>query len=1287
MFQLRFSLQIIRLSAGRRYPSPHPQHMQAAGLMALNPIVYTEKVVRSFLKYQLSAYPFADPGLHDQMRRLLSLDQVRRTPLLRGPYVSLSRGFRQGATVQELVADGVLHPHMAQVIPSEIAHVYGHQEKAMRSIAAGRATLVSTGTGSGKTECFLYPIISRCLELRDQNAPPGIAAVIVYPMNALAEDQLDRLRGILAGTGITFGMYVGKTPQYEREVAGHRMPEGSSNADYHAMLLRYRKEGRSDSIHPREEVCSREVMRTEGSQPRILLTNVKQLELLLTRQTDIELFRHARLDFLAFDEAHTFTGASGAETACLIRRLRAFCGTGAERTTCVATSATIVDEQDPDAAKKFASRFFGVAMESVETVKEEYQREEWAATRVKPPTPPMPPADLLTSTLAAVEIENDGERIHTVYRELTGQTLTGSDIREALFHGLAANEVAFQICVSLQGPRELYLLLDELKNNVGREVSEEELLAYLTLGAASLKEGRPLLRPVVHAFVRGISGGVVTFENGNAPRLWLSSEEELSRGNDDRIWRPTVHTCTTCGQHYFVSFLKDFAFTNAQPEGGQLNEHGGSYWERLDETSGGQRVILVDHILSMDEEETESHDRTCPLHFCRYCGAAHPEPFGRCLACGSISEPVRLFAVRTGSKHPGFLNSCVSCTARGRPMGRRYREPMRPVRATTVSDVHVLAQDMVQHADRKRLLVFADNRQEAAFQAGWMKDHARRFRLRRLMADAISGASVGVEDIAQEMNNVLENDDSLSRALVPEVWRVVPKEGSEAKHGEERLYFLRIQVLRELTMAANQQIGLEPWGRIKVNYVGLDASATFIQRWAHAMGLPPEDLKSGIEAILDHLRRQRLLRDPLRGIFSRYWQDGDLEIQRGYLPSMPAPQGTKLRAAASDNKAYVRQWLSSRTTLLRSVATKWGLSPADAEQFLEELWAYLTSEECGVLVPVTLKGSKGRPLPNCSGVYQIDAGKVRVLENHGFYRCNRCRRKVTRRTPRDRCMAWQCDGELEFVREDADSYDLQLLDQRYTMLKPEEHTAMVPQDHRERIENWFKGSSEAVNALVCTPTLELGVDIGALDSVLLRNVPPLPANYWQRAGRAGRRHRMAANVTYCRPISHDRAYFNEPLKMLGGRIDPPAFNLSNELMVAKHVHATVITRLNYLTSDSSGLTSEERTAIREVLDATFPNRISSYLFEANGAMRQQLFDVEPFRQVIELHRDDLQKHLVEAFQQGWPAADQVVTSSDALAAHLNQTADGLQEVIKRLRKRLQWAHREVRRLNAVGESE
>jgi len=287
----------------------------------LNPITYTEQVVSDFLRYQLSTYAFADKSLYEQMRALLNLEQTRATPLMKGPYISLSRIFRQGASLDQLVSEGVFHPHIRQLSPYPSA--YGHQEQAFRSIHAGRTTLVATGTGSGKTECFLFPIVSRCLDLRDEGAAEGITAVIVYPMNALAEDQLQRMRELLAGTGVTFGMYVGKTPNREENITGVRLPAGSSQADYLAKLQEVRRKKLDVAVHPPEERVSRDEMRTAGKQPRVLLTNVKQLELLLTRQRDLELFDNALLEFFVFDEAHTFTGAQGAETACLIRRLRA----------------------------------------------------------------------------------------------------------------------------------------------------------------------------------------------------------------------------------------------------------------------------------------------------------------------------------------------------------------------------------------------------------------------------------------------------------------------------------------------------------------------------------------------------------------------------------------------------------------------------------------------------------------------------------------------------------------------------------------------------------------------------------------------------------------------------------------------------------------------------------------------------------------------------------------------------------------------------------------------------
>ena len=1258
--------------------------------MALNPVAYIEKVAKSFLRYQLTAYPFSDPDLLGQMRDLLSLDHTRASPLLRGPYVSLSRPFRAGAAVRQMVEEGFIHPHLAERIPSKITHFYSHQERAIRAIADGRTTLISTGTGSGKTECFLYPVVSQCLTLKDESAASGISAVIVYPMNALAEDQLIRIRGLLAGTGVPFGIYVGKTPEREADVFGVRLRPGSSRADYLARVKKAEQDGTGETVYPGEEVCSRQAMRTPSKQPRILLTNVKQLELLLTRQQDIELFAGARLDHLVFDEAHTFTGAMGAETACLIRRLRSFCNIDARHTKCIATSATIVDPGEPDAARNFAARFFGVPADDVVTVGEDYEAETWEEPRVVPPTPKGDPAEILEECVRAVDDEEDsGSAVKRAYRALSRSSLDvqeGIEWPAGLHAALSRNELVFRLNEELAGPRPLHELPDALEEHIGRPVTEAEILAWLTLGAAARHDERPLLRPVIHGFVRGIGGAVVSFpEDEPGARLWLTAKDESnSDGSDGRHAHLPVTTCTVCGQHYYIAFLKDFSFTGAQPGGGEASQYG-RYWESLDKTNGGNRLVLVDRLIGETDSDGESgaSSRTAPLHFCRRCAAAHPEQMDRCRACGHVGDTVELKAVRQSSKNPGKLTSCLSCGSNGRRALGRYREPARPVRAVTVADVHVLTQDMVHHAARPRLLVFCDNRQDAAFQAGWMKDHARRFRLRALMAEGIRanpGSSVG--DLTGYLDDRMEVDEALSRALLPEVWQVARREGSGGRHMRERRKYLRIQVLREVTLSARQALGLEPWGRMRVSYDGLSPSLPWIQQQAFRLGIPADRLRDGVASVLDHFRRRGALLDPEYKVFTRYWGEGSPEVQQGFIPSFIKPLGLKLRRGPDEKAQWVMQWLSAAgDTTMRQIARKWGEPFDSVTAFLEDFFACLVEQN--LLKPVRLLGSRGKALPNLEGVYQVNGDALRLHPNTGVARCKNCRRTITREVPHGLCPAWRCDGKLEWVREDLDDYNLQLLDQAYGMLRPDEHTAMVPHEHRERLENWFKGDSNAVNCLVCTPTLELGIDIGRLDSVLMRNVPPLPANYWQRAGRAGRRHRMAVNMTYCRPVSHDRAYFAEPPKLLGGRIDPPAFNLRNEVMVAKHAHSTVIAALHGYGRDPQRSETERR-EIREVLGTCLPRRVSPYLFEGEN-VRQERFGVGPLRELVRQNGSDLADKVRSVFNQGWPEADSDVVTPEVLSGHVERFTDELELVVTRLRRRLRWAMDQIKRLNVVRE--
>ncbi len=1248
--------------------------------MALNPIGYTDRVVGDFLRYQYSTYPLADPRLQQRMRELLQLDQPTQSPLLKGPYLSLSRTFRAGVSVRELVREGLLHPHMENLVP--YPHLFGHQEDAIRAILAGRSALVSTGTGSGKTETFLYPIISECLRLRDRNAPPGIIAVIIYPMNALAEDQLGRLRELLTGTGIPFGMYVGKTRERTADVAGIRLRAGASRQEYLAERRRASEERQGGGVYPAEERVSREEMRAAGGQPRILLTNVKQLELLLTRGKDAELFAGADLRYLVVDEAHVFSGANGAETAALLRRLRAYCGRAASETICVGTSATLVDPSGDDGpARAFAERFFGVQGDGVALVREQYQPDLWRADRIVPRGPAGAAEVLLDEALGAVEPGSE-PAVARVLSDLGGGTLDGEDWRAGLYHALAGNELCYRLSEYLRTPRPLAAVSAEMTTALGRQVSEAECLAWLVLGAASRDEGRPLLRPVVHAFVRGVGGAVVTFPvEPPGPRLWLSAEQQIEEEGEAPVLRLPLTSCSTCGQHYFVHFLADFALTGEGFGGGGAVADR-RFWPSMEEAQGGRRVVLVDRVVGQPDpgdEDPEDTIGTRPLFLCRVCGAGHPADLARCDGCGREGPLVRLGAIISGERHPGYLTSCLSCGATGRPRGAGYREPARPVRAVAVADIHVLAQSMVHHADRRRLLVFADSRQEAAFQAGWMRDHARRFRLRAMMAEQVGeGASVG--DLVARLDQIFDRDDSLSRALLPEVWSVIRKEQAGVQHGRERRHYLRIQVLRELVTGLKQRVGLEPWGRVLVRYVGLTPDIGLVQRWAPRLGLPPERLVEGIAAFLDVERRRYHLLDREGQLFSRYWDQGSKEVQQGYLPLIRGvPKGLKLSRAAGDDARWVDQWLSTAgDTLARQVARKFGVDPEEVPGFLEELWQTLVELE--LLVPTTLVGTRGNALPGAHGCRQLDGDRMQLLPHRGRWRCQTCQRTQVRPTPHDRCLAWRCDGTLRWEEDDRDSYDLMALDQNFTLLRPREHSAQVPAQERERLEQLFKGESEAINTLVCTPTLEMGVDIGGLDTVLMRNVPPLPANYWQRVGRAGRRMRLAVNVTYARPITHDRQYFDQPERMLGGRVEAPRFNLRNELMIDKHVRASVLTALHQL-ARSDSLPAAEREEITAALGLALPPQVKTYLFDEDGRVRPQAYDLGPFDRVVRRHEARLLDHVQRAFRAAWPPSDADAVATDRLRRVVIEMAPRLEEVTRTLRRRLQWALDQMRRLD------
>src|SRR3954462_6137760 len=210
--------------------------------MPINPVHFAHSVCDEFLRYLFSAFPLSDPELAGQARKLLERPSSLDIPLVQGPFVSLSEAFAKGEPVPAMADRGLLHP----IMPSLIGYptMWRHQEQVFLAVKEGKHVLVATGTGSGKTESFLYPILDDLLRQRDRGVYEGLTAILVYPMNALANDQLDRLRDMLGGTGITFAQWVGTTPSDESDVGIDRFP-GSGRAAYLAARQQRRDEAQA----------------------------------------------------------------------------------------------------------------------------------------------------------------------------------------------------------------------------------------------------------------------------------------------------------------------------------------------------------------------------------------------------------------------------------------------------------------------------------------------------------------------------------------------------------------------------------------------------------------------------------------------------------------------------------------------------------------------------------------------------------------------------------------------------------------------------------------------------------------------------------------------------------------------------------------------------------------------------------------------------------------------------------------------------------------------------------
>jgi len=1137
-------------------------------------------LIEEYRRFLRSTYRLADPHLRQQFEQHVDQTDV----LVKGPYVTLARDYTMGKTLSELLAGGLGHPDLTRLHWNFGSNpIYEHQERAFRLVEAQeRNCVIKTGTGSGKTEAFLLPLLSGIMKLRDQGLP-GTKAIVLYPMNALANDQLKRLRNIVRESGVqlTFAMYTGESesvaPSLGEPLAGN-------------------------------EIVSRSQIRQ--SPPDLILTNYKELEFMLIRNVDRAIFSPA-LRFLVLDEIHSYRGALATEIACLIRRLKSRCALQPGQMRCVGTSATVSEGVGGDEAlARFVTDLFGESFTMGDIVG------EILFPHQEPEDPYLPPfVHLNRGELMELPVE-DPRKILELTQRITGRTPPQEGtLSEKVATLLKGNQLVAALKAACETPHSLAELAKVLierfpEASVLKEDAVQTLIeAYLLVGSIGTEDDPPALRPKLHSFFHGVYD-VGLCMNPSCRLLVRDGSDSCPQCHS--IVRP-IALCRTCGQDFAkVRFHDDPEKPPSPNDDFQSDENTGFITPRIfveaaEMEEDAEDIPVEEPVRPRGRRRTAARARLEDRWVCRACGKIHEQRTDRCLnpECGS-ADAVTLQKVMRGKG--STCPVCNSTYTKG--------DILTLLRSGIASTNSLLA---THHLDRldgedRKLLIFSDNRQEAAHQAGYMKDRHRLFAIRHAIERIVrdSGApGIAMADLPQQLLVKFQEMGLASRRLTTderEKWNLT----------------LTFEAASEFCRSTHQRISLENLALVEVRYEflnGLKADPDFVRACEEA-GFTAERGIVLVRALLDRMRRDRAVAHPFFQEYLDPEQTKWLMVRdEPYSVAIPEHERRPVFFMLDRNEcarngvggfkfnALVRDSPRGTAAIPRLLARE-GMDEAMLDAWTRKIVALFQRYE--ILVPPVLLPPRvrsgignGRPL-------QIAPRVMRLRSAGNGFRCQRC--QIWRPYRGSACYSTKCSGsgrDLKEEQADREQYYVRL----YTQGAPRrmsvvEHTAQIGQDQRAQRETSFK--ENRMDVLVCSPTLELGVDIGLLLTVLLRNCPPTPANYIQRAGRAGRRLHIGFVSTFCGMGPHDRHCFEDPAWLVRGEFHPPTVRLDNSLIMARHIRSYVL----------------------ENIEREFPNLMGDLLDDLYHPGKLELSSVVPLCEEIEGKGETLVSWALKTFGDG-----------------------------------------------------
>lgn len=1150
----------------------------------LLPGVQASAIQDGILDYLGTTFALADD---DARNALLDFLSDPENGIFKGPYLRVRLPFRAAA-------DGwrdTLDTYKEKFPP------YGHQAEAfarLTSIDLGeskrrpRPTLVTTGTGSGKTESFLIPIIDHVLRAKRQGIK-GTKALILYPMNALANDQAQRLAAMLTKhdefAAVTAALYIGELGPKRSKVS-------------------------KDGL-----ITNRDVIRSDP--PDILLTNYKMLDQMLLRAADARIWEESArsLQYLVLDEFHTYDGAQGTDVSMLLRRFGlalksywpedAFTQADRDRplgiVTPVATSATLGAKGDAGAMLDFARTVFGEEFDDDAVVTESrLDVDEWAGAPASSAEPRTDREAVELAVKAGAGLVNGRAIAEAVLGNLfdLDKPLAGVTAEDLLVLA-KAHPFVRQLAQQAEQARPLPELIDEiLPAFAADEASLQEGEQFLLLLSAALSHvrtevGRGALSVDLHLWVRELTR-IDRVALGSPHYLWsddrlINGESPDGEGSSAPSF-PAIY-CRHCGRSgWSVLRAPVGGFDLAASDAGDIRH---ARWTNND----AFRALI--HAPAEAAAQTEDNapvvadpdePRLMWFHTTeRRLLPQRPGDDDADVAAGRVLPVLAHAGPDAGTFSTN--DTCPSCIQRDgiRFLGSSIATLL------SVSLSTIFGSDDLDK-EEKKALVFTDSVQDAAHRAGFVQSRSHSLTLRAVIRGATGDDPVSLDVLA---DRVLQDagDDPHRR------YRILPPDFADRKEfeqfwqGEKASQIpvaVRRRVKRRLLLDTVLEFGLQSRLGRTLELTGSLAAEVDVPRGTMLKAASEVEKKVGQEHLegLGLTDEQRI--SWVRGVLERMRTDGAIEHEwfrryqdedgRRYsiwggrprsegMPAFPAGRGApaypRVGGATGQRHSDLVTVGSSQSWYATWTARAMHCTPKEGASLAVALLNELADRD---VIRSVNTDSGGR-------VYELLQSRVLVspVDDDGLasgsylLACDLCRsavpgsRRVVNELEGAPCLVARCSGHLSRSSGQPGNFYRRLYQASdVTRVVAREHTSLLEDAVRLKYENQFKASArdpQAPNVIVATPTLEMGIDIGDLSTVMLASLPKSVASYLQRVGRAGRLTGSALNLAFVSGRGEQLPRLGDPLSVVNGEVRPPATYIDADEILRRQYVASLADRL------------------------------------------------------------------------------------------------------------------------------